>query len=52
VLTLKNDKENNDIRYKARLVAAGYNQKKYKDYEESYAPVVAIEAWIVNEFNC
>jgi len=30
MLTIKNDKENNDIRYKARLVAAGYNRKNIK----------------------
>ena len=31
VLTLKDNKENNDIKYKARLVAAGYNQIKCRD---------------------
>lgn len=35
----------NEIKYKARLVAAGYNQVKNKDYDESYSPVISIDAW-------
>lgn len=35
----------NKVKYKARLVAAGYNQVKNQDYDESYSPVVSIEAW-------
>ena len=31
--------------FKARLVAAGFNQVKHRDYEESYSPVVNFEAW-------
>lgn len=37
--------ETNKVKYKARLVAAGYNQIKNQDYAESYSPVVSIEAW-------
>jgi len=45
VYSIKNDPENKTKRFKARLVAAGFNQVKYRDYEESYSPVVNIEAW-------
>lgn len=45
VFNIKRDNENSSIRYKARLVAAGYNQIKNKDYDESYSPVVSIDAW-------
>lgn len=45
VYTVKDDPENKTERFKARLVAAGFNQIKYRDYEESYSPVVNIEAW-------
>lgn len=45
VFNIKRDNENNGIRYKARLVAAGYNQIKNRDYDESYSPVISIDAW-------
>jgi len=45
VFDIKEDNENGGIRYKARLVAAGYNQIKNKDYDESYSPVVSIDTW-------
>lgn len=41
-------KKGNDIdniKYKARLVAAGYQQLKNQDYDESYSPVINIDAW-------
>lgn len=44
VFSTKRD-ETNKVKYKARLVAAGYNQIKNQDYAESYSPVVSIEAW-------
>ncbi|XP_076620060.1 uncharacterized protein LOC143341213 [Colletes latitarsis] len=44
VFTLKNNDKQN-IRFKARLVATGYNQIKYRDYNESYSPMIPIEAW-------
>lgn len=45
VFDIKRNNENDGVRYKARLVAAGYNQIKKKDYDESYSLVVSIEAW-------
>ena len=33
----------NDGRYKARLVARGFSQRKNEDYFETYNPVVSIE---------
>lgn len=33
------------MKYKTRLVAAGYNQVKNKDYNESYSFVISIDAW-------
>lgn len=45
VYSIKNDPESKIKKFKARLVAAGFNQIKYRDYEESYSPVVNIEAW-------
>ncbi|GBN26868.1 Retrovirus-related Pol polyprotein from transposon TNT 1-94, partial [Araneus ventricosus] len=37
--------DNGKTKYKARLVAAGSNQTKNKDYLESYSPVVNIESF-------
>lgn len=45
VYNIKNDNENNDVKYKARLVATDYNQIKNKDYDESYSPVISIDTW-------
>ncbi|XP_039311856.1 uncharacterized protein LOC105203970 [Solenopsis invicta] len=39
------ESENHKVRYKARLVATGFNQVKIRDYEESYSPVISIDAW-------
>jgi len=45
IYSIKNGPNTQTKRYKARLVAAGFNQIKCRDYEESYSPVVHIEAW-------
>jgi len=45
VFDIKGDNENGGIRYKVRVVAAGYNQVKNKDYNKSYSPVVSIDTW-------
>ncbi|GBM29160.1 Retrovirus-related Pol polyprotein from transposon TNT 1-94 [Araneus ventricosus] len=37
--------DNGETKYKARLVAAGFNQIKNKDYLESYSPVINIESF-------
>ncbi|GBN69512.1 Retrovirus-related Pol polyprotein from transposon TNT 1-94, partial [Araneus ventricosus] len=37
--------DDGETKYKARLVAAGFNQIKNKDYLESYSPVVNIESF-------
>ncbi|GBM40519.1 Retrovirus-related Pol polyprotein from transposon RE1 [Araneus ventricosus] len=37
--------DNGETKYKARLVAAGFNQIKNKDYLESYSPIVNIESF-------
>ncbi|GFY33649.1 copia protein [Trichonephila clavipes] len=42
VYSLKQDDAGKNIKYKARLVAAGFNQIKNIDYSESYSPVVNI----------
>lgn len=43
VFTIKRDKQGLPLRYKARLVAKGYAQKPYRDYFETFAPVVRHE---------
>ncbi|GJR04917.1 retrovirus-related pol polyprotein from transposon TNT 1-94 [Tanacetum coccineum] len=40
----KSDVENIVIRNKSRLVAKGYKQEEYIDFEESFAPVARLEA--------
>ncbi|GFX93604.1 copia protein [Trichonephila clavipes] len=45
VYSLKQDDAGKNIKYKARLVAAGFNQIKNIDYLESYSPVVNIESF-------
>ncbi|XP_036140860.1 uncharacterized protein LOC105835035 isoform X8 [Monomorium pharaonis] len=47
IYSIKNssDPKNKIKRFKARLVATGFNQVRHRDYEESYSPVVNIEAW-------
>lgn len=42
VYKVKTDPTEKIVKYKARLVAQGYNQKKEVDYFESYAPVTNI----------
>lgn len=44
VYSIKRINDNN-IKFKARLVATGYNQIKDQDYEESYSPVIGIDTW-------
>ncbi|GFX70278.1 retrovirus-related Pol polyprotein from transposon TNT 1-94 [Trichonephila clavipes] len=45
VYSLKQDDTGKNIKYKARLVATGFNQIKNIDYSESYSPVVNIESF-------
>ncbi|GFY15399.1 retrovirus-related Pol polyprotein from transposon TNT 1-94 [Trichonephila clavipes] len=47
VYSLKQDDAGKNIKYKARLVAAGFNQIKNIDYSESYSPVVNIESFLL-----
>lgn len=42
VYKVKTDLTGKIVRYKARLVAQGFSQKKDTDYSESYAPVADI----------
>ncbi|GJU16473.1 retrovirus-related pol polyprotein from transposon TNT 1-94 [Tanacetum coccineum] len=45
----KTDAENTVIRNKSRLVAKGYGQEEGIDFEESFAPVVRLEAVFVQQ---
>lgn len=45
VLTTKRGDKNGSVKYKARLVTAGFNYVKHKDFEESFSPVVSIKTW-------
>ena len=40
VFKLKNEENNPNPRYKARIVVKGYNQKKDIDFEEVFSPVM------------
>lgn len=44
VYTIKKE-EDNKLKYKARLVAAGYNQVNNFDFKELYSSVISINAW-------
>lgn len=39
-----NKRDGSTLKYKARLVAAGYNLIKDQDFDESYSPVISIDA--------
>jgi len=43
VLTKKQDKEGNIVKYKARLVAGGFMQRLGLDYDKTFSPVVCFE---------
>lgn len=56
VFTIKNDEFGNPLRYKARLVARGFNQQYLQDYNETFAPVARISSFrfiiaFANQFN-
>lgn len=44
VYTIKKEADNK-LKYKARLVAAGYNQVNNFDFKELYSSVISIDAW-------
>ena len=41
VYTTKTDENNKVVRYKARFVAQGFDQRKGESYDEVYSPVVS-----------
>ena len=56
IFTIKTDVQGNPQRYKARLVARGFNQTYPADYTETFAPVARISTFrlllaIANQFN-
>jgi hypothetical protein len=44
IFKVKYDENGNVERYKARLVIRGYEQEKYVDYEEIFAPVLRLDS--------
>ena len=42
VFVRKHNKNNESVRYKARLVAQGFSQRPGIDYEETYSPVMDV----------
>ena len=44
VFKLKSGKNNSQLRYKARLVVKGFNQKKGIDFEEIFSPMVKMSS--------
>jgi len=44
VYTIKKDGQGNIIKYKARLVARGFTQKKGVDYDLTYSPTLSIDS--------
>lgn len=44
VFTIKNDENGFPLKYKARLVARGFNQEYLLDYNETFAPVARISS--------
>ena len=44
VYRLKTENNSSQLRYKARLVVKGFNQKKGIDFEEIFSPVVKISS--------
>jgi hypothetical protein len=44
VFKIKRDESNNPIRWKARFVAKGYDQREGLDYDDTYAPVAKFKS--------